>query len=454
MNFGNFETDLLIFLVVAYYFAHGHKFLSLDRIAEPSFIFNVTYLINFPTRALVWMAFGDVMEPPPSLIWDDDRCNAALLYSMACMLVFNFSYEYFRRRDPLRAASTAISLQPLQPISGLMKSYFALLGLIVLYFRLTSKTNIDFIGDTGGSDIPLVIGAIQFAIDASIMGSLILFLRTRRVEYLVTFAFFFGGFGYESFLLTAKYAIFAYLVIFLIIMTRLGLKIQFRHLVLIGMVVIPLTIASYLIRDYDLLEISPESTLVSRMMLLEKLLSPVDLWDAFVDQFLLTMGNRFVYLDAFMLYLHAIRDGIALDLYDMLGSLPTYKTAIPSVFGVDKSTVENIHVWYANKYWYGTPPDTWSVIVPFGRIVETFMVFRWAGSLFFVFYGWLFAMLYGKLFCSTNPLLVIYYCFLFYNSVMVDDVLLFQFPAILQGTVFLFGSMWAFKQLRPRLAAI
>jgi hypothetical protein len=444
---------LLILLVAAYYVAHGRKFLSLDRVAEPSFIFNATYLLNFPMRALVWMFIGDEMEAAPAMVWDIDRCNAALLYSTACMLVFNFSYEYFRHRDPLRAASTATSLQPLQPISGLMMSYFALLGLIVLYFRLTSKTNIDWSGDIV-SDIPLAIGTIQFALDASIIGSLILFLRTRRLEYLVAFAFFFGGTMYEAFLLTAKYAVFAYLVIILLIMKRLEFMIRFRHLVLIGLVVIPFTISSYLIRDYELLEISPESTLVSRVMLLENLLAPLDLWGTFVDQFVLTMTNRFVYLDTFMLYLHAINDGIALDLYDRLGSLPTYKTAIPSIFGVDKSTVENIHVWYANKYWYGTPPDTWGVVIPFGRIVESFMVFRWGGSLSFVFYGWLFAMLYTKLFCSTNPLLVIYCCFLFYNSVLVDDVLLFHFRAILDGTILLFGSMWAFKQLRLRPAAI
>ena len=274
------------------------------------------------------------------------------------------------------------------------------------------------------------------------------------MEYLVAFAFVFGGFIYEAFLLTAKYAVFAYLIIFLLVMKRLGFMIRFRHLVLIGLMVIPFTISSYLIRGYDILEVSSESTLVGRVTLLGNLLATVDLWDTFVDQFVLTIGNRLVYLDTFMLYLHAINDGIALDLYDRLGSLPIYKLAIPSIFDVDKSTVENIHVWFANKYWYGTPPDTWGVIIPFGRIVESFMVFRWGGSLFFVFYGWLFALLYRKLFCSTNPLLVIYYCFLFYNSVMVDDVLLFHFPAILRGTIFLFCSMWAFKQLRLRLAAI
>jgi len=381
MNFGNFETVLLISLVVGYYAAHGRKFLSLDRVAEPSFIFNAAYLINFPVRALAWMFFGDVMESAPALVWDDDRCNAALLYSTACMLVFNFSYEYFVRRAPLGAASTATSLQPLQPISGLMMSYFALLGSIVVYFGLTSKTNITWGGDIEGSDIPMVIGAIQFALDASIIGSLILFLRTRRVGYLVALACFFGWSMYEAFLMTAKYPVFAYLIIFLFIMKRLGFMIRFRHLVLIGLVVIPFTISSYLMRDYyDTLEISSESTLVPRVMALGNLVASLELWDTFVDQFVLTIGNRLVYLDTFMLYLHAINDGIALDLYDRLGSLPTYKTAIPSIFGVDKSAVENIHVWYANKYWYGTPPDTWGVIIPFGRIVESFMVFRWGGG--------------------------------------------------------------------------
>lgn len=449
-----FETALLISLIVAYYVAHGRKFLSLERVAEPSFIVNVLYLLNFPVRALVRMFLGDALESAPALVWDVDTANAALLYSAACMLVFNFSYEYFRRRGSLLVAPATPSLQPLQRISGQMMSYFGLLSLIVIYFTLTSKTNTTFVSDTEGSDIPQVINAIQFAFDAVIIGSLIMYLRTRKFIYLMAFALFFGVVLYQAFLLTAKYAVFGYLIVFLLIMRRFGFTIKLRHLLLIGLVVVPYTIYSYTLRTFDLLAISSDSTLASRWALIENLLSHSNLWDTFVELFLFKITDRFVYLETFMLYLHEINHGIALDLYDMLGSLPTYKIAIPSIFGVDKSAIENIHVWYANKYWYGTPPDTWGVVIPFGRVVESFMIFGWLGSLFFVFYGWLFDILYRKLFCSTNPLLVIYYGFLFYNYIMVDDVLLFHLSAILYGTIFLFGSIWAFNRLSPRRVAM
>lgn len=448
------ETVLLISLIVAYYVAHGRKFLSLERVAEPSFIVNVLYLLNFPVRALVRMLLGDALDSAPALVWDVDTANAALLYSAACMLVFNFSYEYFRRRGSLLVAPAVRSLQPLQRIPRQMMSYFVLLGLIVVYFTLTSKTNTTFVSDIEGSDIPQVIYAIQIAFDAAILGSLVMYLHTRRFVYLAAFALFFGIVIYEAFLLTAKYAVFGYLIVSLLVMKRFGLAIRFRHLVLFGLIVVPFTITSYTVRGFDLMAISSDATLASRLELLGSLLPKSNLWDSFVDLFLLKMTDRFVYLESFMLYQHEINHGIALDLYDMLGSLPTYKIAIPSIFGVDKSTVQNIHVWYANKYWYGTPPDTWSVVIPFGRMVESFMIFGWLGSLFFVFYGWLFALLYSKLFCSTNPLLVIYYCFLFYNYIMVDDVLLFNVSAILYGTIFLFGSIWVFKRLRLRRVAM
>lgn len=448
-----FETTLLISLIVTYYVAHGRKFLSLDRIAEPLFIVNVLYLLNFPVRAAARMFLGAALESAPALIWNIDECNVALLYSTACMLVFNFSYEYFSRRGAPRVTPTATELKPMSLISVPMMRYLALLGMVVIYFRLTSETNIGFIQNVAESDIPQVVNAIQFAIDASVIGSLIMFLHTRRLVYLVVFVLFYGAVMYIAFMQTAKYAFIAYFVIFLLIAKRFGFKIQFRYLVLFGLMVVPYTISSYLIRDFDLAMVSSDVTLVERLTLLRDLVLPLTLWDTFVDMFLLKMTDRFVYLETFMLYLHAINHDIALDLYDMLGSLPTYTIAIPSIFGVDKSTVENIHVWYANKYWYGSLSGSYGVVIPFGRIVESFMIFRWLGCLFFIFYGWLFSMLYRKLYCSTNPLLVIYYCFLFYDYVLADDVLLFHLSAIIYGTIFLFGSIWAFKMLRLRQIA-
>lgn len=449
-----FETILLIFLIVTYYVAHGKKLLSLDRFAEPSFIFNITYLLNFPLRALARLFFGDVLESAPALEWNFDEENAALIYSAACMLVFNFSYEYFRCRGSKYVTATSLSLQPLQRISGQMMHFFILLGFIVIYFTLASKTNTSFSSDVEGSDIPQAIISLQFAFDAAMIGSLIMYVQSRRFVYLVAFAVFFGVVLYEAFLMTSKYAVFGYLVVFLLIVKRFGFTIRFRHLVLFGLVVVPFTISSYTVRGFDLSAISSDSTLVSRLALLGDLFQQSNFLDSFVDLFLLKMTDRFVYLETFMLYLHEINHGVVLDLYDKFGSLPTYKVAIPSIFGVDKSAIENIHVWFANKYWYGTPPDAWNVVIPFGRIDESFMIFGWLGSLFFVFYAWLFAILYRKLFCSTNPLLVIYYCFLFYNYIMVDDVLLFNLSTILYGTIILFGSMWMFNRLSFRRVAI
>jgi hypothetical protein len=436
-----FVTILIIFLIIAYYVKHGRKFLSLDRIAEPVFVVNVLYLINFPVRVILRMFFGDALESAPTLVWDIDTCNQVLTYASVCMLVFNFSYEYFGRGRGVGATPVTSTLPTLQRIPAPAWAYFALLGAVVVYFTLTSRTNINFLYDLGINDIPQIVYAIQFAHDASITGSLIMFLLTRRPIYLLAFVFFFGSLLYYSFMLTAKYAIIAYLIIILLIWRRFGFAIRLRHLGGTLLVVALIFISSYTVRQYDLGAISPDKTLAKRIMLIQSQMKQSSLNEALNNLFLLKMTDRFVYLETFMVYLQALSQNVTLDLYDKLGSLPTYKMAIPSIFGVDKSGIQNIHVWFGNKYWYGLSYDYWGVIIPFGRITESFMILGWTGFLLFIFYGWLFAWLYRRFFCTPDPLLVIYYCLVFYYYILVDDCLLFNFSAIVYGTVFFFGSV-------------
>lgn len=440
------DTTLLISLIVVYYVVHGRKFLSLDRIAEPPFVVNVAYLLNFPVRALVLLFFDDVTPAAPSLVWDIDTCNVVLVYASACTLVFNFSYEYFSRGHVLRGDAAVPALPPLQPIPVPVLGYFALLATVVVYFLLTSRTAINFTYDLGESDIPQIVNAIWFALDVSISGSLMMFLITRRPTYLAAFAFFLGSLLYHSFLLTAKYALLGYLVIFLFVLKRAGFALRTWHVVAALLVSIPYVIASYSLRDFDLGAIRPEATLAEQISLVLSLLEGSSLGDVVTDLFLIRMTDRFVYLEAFMVYLQALDQGVALDLYDKFGSLATYKRAIPSIFGVDKSEIQNIHSWFGNKYWYGLPfDDYYSVIIPFGRVTESFVIFGWAGFMFFAFYAWLFAWLYKRFFCSQDPLLVIYYFIIFYNYILVDDNLLYNFSGILWGSIFFFGSMFVLR---------
>lgn len=198
-------------------------------------------------------------------------------------------------------------------------------------------------------------------------------------------------------------------------------------------------------RDFDISVISPNETLAGRTTLVFGLLDESSLGDVLTNLFLIKMTDRFAYLDAFMMYLQGLDQGVALDLYDRVGSLPTYKLAIPSIFGVDKSTIQNIHVWFANKYWYGLPYDGYGVLVPFGRTTESFMIFGWAGFLMFAFYGWLFAGLYRRFYCSADPAMVIYYLLLFNYYILADDNLLFNISAIVWGSVFFWGSVFALR---------
>lgn len=441
-----FDTALLISLIVVYYAVHGRRFLSLDRIAEPAFVVNATYLLNFPVRALVLLLVDDVTPAAPTLEWDIDTCNLVLVYASACLLVFNFSYEYFTRGRLLGPFPSAPALPPLRPIPVQVLAYFALLAAVVVYFVLTSRTNINFIYDLGESDIPQIVHVIWFALDAAICGSLMMYLITRRPIYLAAFAFFLGSFLYYSFLLTAKYAILGYVAIVLLILCRCGHAVRPWHLLAALAVVVPYVISSYSVREFDLGEIGPENTLAARASLILSLLEGSSLREVLTDLFLIKMTDRYVYLETFMVYLQALDQGVALDLYDKYGSLATYKLAIPTALGVDKGAIQNIHYWFANKYWYGLPfDDYYSVIIPFGRVTESFMIFGWAGFMFFAAYAWLFSWLYKRFYCSPDPLMVIYYFIIFYYYILVDDNLLFNLSGILWGSVFFLGSVFALR---------
>lgn len=444
-------TILLIGLIGAYYVLQGRKFLSLQRIAEPVFAVNVCYLVNFPVRALLLLSFGDELESAPALEWDFGTCNAVLLYATACVLVFNFTYHYCYAGTVLSAGPAVPELPPLQPMPVAVLGYFALCASVVVYFMLTSRTSINFIYDLGESDIPQIVHASWFALDVAICGSLMMLLITRQPVYLGAFALFLGAFLYYSFLLTAKYALLGYLAIFLLILNRAGIAIRPWHLLTGLLVSAPYVIASYLVRDFDLGAIFPEETLAGRTSLILSLLDGSSLEDTLTNLFLIKITDRFVYLEAFMVYLQALDQNVVLDLYDKLGSLPTYKLAIPSIFGVDKSDVQNIHVWFANKYWYGLPVDDYGVIVPFGRITESFMIFGWAGFVFFAFYAWIFAWLYRRFYCSPDPLMVIYYLLIFYYYILVDDNLLFNVATLVYGSIFFFGSILAFRFFPRRI---
>lgn len=445
-----FETVLMLAVIGAYYVAEGRRFVSLDRIAEPIFAVNVLYLLNFPVRALVVLFFGDAMESAPALVWDWGTCNVVLLYATGCVLVFNFSYQYFSGARVFPAAPAAPALPPVQQIPLPTLVYFALWAAAVLYFVLTSRTAVNFVNKVGESDIPQMIYVAWFALDAAICGSLLMLLLTRRPVYLAAFALFFGAFLYYSFLLTAKYALVGYLAVILLIMRRQGLAIRPWHLLAGVLVAAPYVIASYGVRDFDLNVISPEDRLATRVSLVLSLLQESSIGAIFTDQFLAKITDRLVYLDVFMAYLQALDQNVVLDLYDKFGSLPTYKLAIPSMFGVDKGAIENIHVWFANKYWYGQPFGGYSVIIPFGRVTESFMILGWAGFLLFALYGWVFAWLYRRFYGSPDPARVIYYLLIFYYYILVDDNLLFNISGIVWGSVFFWASVWALRTFLER----
>ncbi len=448
-----FEMLLLVFLIGAYYALDGRRFLALERIAEPVFAVNLLYLLNFPVRALVLLIFEGTIETAPALVWDFATGNAVLLYATACVLVFNFSYQHFTGGRLFPALPAIHELPPLQPIPIPVWGYFALVATVVVYFLLTSRTSINWIHDLGPSDIPTAVHASWFALDAAISGSLIMALITRRPLYMAAFLFFLGALLYHSFLLTAKYALFGYLAVVLLTLKRAGAAIRPWHIVVALLVAVPYIISSYAVRELDPAAISPEETLVARVSLIATLLERSTVGDVLKDLFLLKISGRFAYQETFMVYLQGLDQGVLPDLYDQFGSLPTYKRAIPSIFGVDKSTVENIHVWFANKYWYGAPPDTWAVVVPFGRVTESFMIFGWAGFLFFACYAWLFAWVYRRFYCSPDPLMVTYYLIIFYYYVLVDDNLLSNFSGIVWGSVFFFGSLWAVRLVVKRRGA-
>ncbi len=445
-----FETVLLIGAIVIYYAVHGRKFLSLERIAEPPFIINAGYLINFPVRALVLVLGEDVEPAAPTLVWDIGTSNVVLLYASACVLVFNATYEYLSRRRTPQPQAAVATLPPLQPIPPVVLLYFVLLASTVVYFTLTSSTNINFVYDLGTDDIPQAVRAISFALDVAICGSLIMYLITRKPVYLATLAFFFASFLYYGFMLTSKYALLGYLIVVLLVLKRCRIEIRPRHLVAALLVAVPYVVTAYSVRDFDIGVIRPEETLTERIALISNLLEESSARDLLIDMFLMKATDRFVYLEAFTVYLQALQQGVALDLYDKLGSLPTYLLAIPSMFGVDKSGIGNIHVWFANKYWYGLPFDAYGVLVPFGRVTESFMIFGWAGFLFFAFYAWLFAWLYKRFYCSPDPLMVIYYLLIVYYYMLPDDVLLFNVATIAYGSVFFFGSVFALRFLVDR----
>jgi hypothetical protein len=439
------ETVLLTFLIGAYYAVEGRRFLSLERIAEPVFALNLCYLLNFPARAVVILVFGDAIEIAPALEWDFDTCNAVLVYATACMLVFNYAYQYFSGRRVFRAVRPVAALPPLQAMPIPVSAYFGILAAVVIYLMLNSRTSVNFFHDLGENDVPQIVNAIWFALDASICASLMMWLITRRSVYLAAFAIFLASFLYHSFLLTAKYALLGYLAIVLLILKRAGFAIRSWHLAVGLLVVVPYVIGSNSVRDVALDSIAPEATLAGQTSLILNSVEESSLAEVVNDLFLSKMTDRFVYLEAFMVYLQAIEQDMALDLYDKFGSLPTYKLAIPSIFGVDKSSIQNIHLWFANKYWYGLPFDGYGVVVPFGRVTESFMIFGWAGFLFFAFYAWLFAWLYKRFYCSPDPLMVIYYLIIFYYYILVDDNLLFNVSMIVYGSVFFFGSMLALR---------
>ncbi len=443
-------TFLLFCLIAVYYVKHGRKFLSLARVSEPPFVVNVLYLINFPLRAIARIFLGDLLESSPILLWNFNTCNLVLTYSTTCVLVFNFSYEYFSRRHALDRTESISLLPPLQQIPAHTFICFALLASVVVFFTVTSKNYVNFLYDLGESDIPRIVYGIQFALDASINGSLIMYLLTRRRIYLVVFAFFFGSILYTSFMLTAKYPVIAYLVIGLLILRRSGIAIRLRHFGIAFLLAGLIFISSYSVRQYDLRAISPDETLATRTMLIRDELRQSTLKNSLSNLFLLKVTDRFVYLEAFMVYLQALDENVGLELYDRLGSLPTYKMAIPSIFGVDKSDVQNIHVWFGNKYWFGLPFDYYRIVIPFGRITESYMILGWAGFLLFIFYGWLFAWLYKKFFCSRDSLMVIYYFLIFYYYILVDDCLLYNFSAIVYGTIFFFGSLFILRKFESR----
>ena len=447
------ELGLLLAAILIYYLLHGYKFISLRRLPEPIFIVNIGFLLNFPARAVALLCFQESLESAPTFSFDLDTLNPALLYSFLCITIFNESYEYFLNRWQLNDGFSITDKEAMSPVPTLLYCFYLALGSIYMYYVPLSSS-----GKTWGSgveDVSRYITALQFAFDFIILSSVLMFLRTRRAVYLAVGVMFLGVLAYHSFFITAKYPLIAYSLMLAILTGRAGYRIPRKYILAVAVIATLNIMVSYSTRYYGLELISPDVPLSARFTALSEVFdefSPSEILQKF---FLFKITDRYVYLETLTVYMQYADLGETEDLYDRVGSLPTAVLAVPTavgnLFGVDKSSLEHMHVWFGSKYWYGEAWPSMSVVIPIGRINESYMMGRWLGCLLFVGYAYLFARVYGACYQSNDPLLVIYYLLIYYYYILVDDFMFYQFGTIVYASAMYFSFMFIYKSMNRNM---
>lgn len=440
---------IAILTVIGGYYVCNRRILSLENLPQPIFIVNVLYLLNFPLRAIVLLLVPDWLESAPSFVLDFATLSTSLLYSFACVLVFNISYRYFTRNVQPTPAADQTSLPACDPVPPVVFWLYLLLASLYLYYALPSVTNKMFPRIPIESDIPTVVRALDFTLHVAILSSFLMALLMRRKRYVVVFLLLTASLLYNSLYLTAKYPVFAYVLLLGIVLIRAGHTVNARYVVPCLTIFVCYVVYSYLARSV-LAFITPEMGLAARLSLVGGALFEFGPFKLLLDLFLLKITDRFVYLETLMVYMQSLSANVSLDLYDRFGSLPLLPNILGHMLRLDVEVLENLHVWFGNKYWYGLSWPGWDVVIPFGRITESFMILSWLGFILFVGYAFLFSLLYRVFYLSRNPLSVIYYLLVYYYYVLVDDYLFYNLSTILYFSGPYFLAMFVEHAVRRR----
>lgn len=451
------ELGLLAICFLTYYLSYGYKFISLQRLPEPIFIVNIGFLLSFPIRAVAILCCAESLEMAPTFVLDLDTLTDALFYSFVCVIVFNGSYEYFLKKASRSGGAVSTDKKAISPVPNIIFFFYLLLGLVSLFFMMRSNTYTSWTMRVDTDDIPRSIHEIEFSLHVVILSSFLMLMLTKRVAYLTMFTIFFGAVMYMAFMLTARHQLIGYVLLLAIMARRCGYQIRPQYWLVAAIIAIPYIIFGYLTRYYGFDLISPDVSVLRRAEIVSDIFHEYSVGEVFTQYFALKVTNRIAQLETLMIYMQYAALGATGDLYDRLGSLPTALLAVPSafgsVFGIDKGAIENMHVWFGSKYWYGEAWPSMSVAIPIGRITETYMVGRWLGVLLFMGYGYLFSLLYRVCYRSSDPMLIIYYMLIYYYYIWVDDLMFFSFSFLVRLSVIYFSILFVYRRTRPVTAS-
>lgn len=439
------EVVLILGLISLYYAALGYRYMALQRLSEPIFIVNVLYLANFPLRTICLLLIPDLLESAPALEVDLDILGSALLYGFACVVTFNATYQYFMRNTQTIRQAPGIDGPPLTPLSPIIFYTYLLLGVIYLYYSLTATGNKTLIVLEDASGVPRGVRVLNFTMDFITISSFLMYLAIKRRTYFGIFAIFFTSIAYNAFSSTAKYPMVVYTVVLLIALQKVGYRVKLWHVctVLCGFV-IPYVLYSGVIRTEGAL-LLPDVPFSERLSWVASHVEQLSVYELFQKYFLLRVTDRQVYLETLMLYMQRFPASMSVDAFDRWGGLATGLDVMKAVLHIGNQSGENIHVWFGNKYWYGLEWPAYEVVIPFGRITDSFIMLSYLGCLLFVVYGYVFAWLYRAFYLSNTVLAVTLYLLIYYYYIFVDDHIFFNMHTIAYLSIFVCLTQWLYS---------